>query len=153
MCVSALLVRWGLEGVAGGVSVLPHAQGWCGRGLGRTGTWLALEFYCVPARAWHSHASLRTGISKGKKGGKKAAKGNKKKEEKQESRTKENREREKGEGGEAGSVVQCVFGATADGFKNAERKTVEGVHFSSEVSRGWMEGFRRQKKNTKTKNK
>ena len=79
MCVSALLVRWGLGRVAGGVSVLPHAQGWCGRGLGRTGTWLVLEFYCVPARAWHSHASLRTGISKGKKGGKKTAKGNIKK--------------------------------------------------------------------------
>lgn len=55
--------------MAGGVSVLPRAQGWCGRGLGRTGTWLALEFYCVPARAWHSHASLRTGITKGKEGG------------------------------------------------------------------------------------
>lgn len=39
----------------GGVSVLPRAQGWCGRALGSSGTWLALEFYCEPARAWHSH--------------------------------------------------------------------------------------------------
>lgn len=36
--------------------MLPHAQG-CGRALGRAGTWLELEFYCVPARAWHSPAS------------------------------------------------------------------------------------------------
>lgn len=34
--------------------MLPHAQG-SGCALGRTGTWLELEFYCVPARAWHSH--------------------------------------------------------------------------------------------------
>lgn len=39
----------------GGVSALPRAQGWCGRALGSSGTWLALEFYCEPARAWHSH--------------------------------------------------------------------------------------------------
>lgn len=43
----------------GGVSVLPRAQECCGRDpdLGSSGTWLALEFYCVRARAWHSHAS------------------------------------------------------------------------------------------------
>lgn len=40
---------------AGGVSALPRAQGWCGRARGSSGTWLALEFYCAPARAWHSH--------------------------------------------------------------------------------------------------
>lgn len=38
-----------------GVSALPRAQGWCGRARGSSGTWLALEFYCEPARAWHSH--------------------------------------------------------------------------------------------------
>lgn len=42
-------------GRVGGVGALPHAQGWCGRALGSSGTWLALEFYCEPARAWHSH--------------------------------------------------------------------------------------------------
>lgn len=42
-------------GWAGGVSALPRAQGWCGWTLGSSGTWLALEFYCEPARAWHSH--------------------------------------------------------------------------------------------------
>lgn len=42
-------------GWVGGVSALPRAQGWCGRALGSSGTWLALEFYCEPARAWHSH--------------------------------------------------------------------------------------------------
>lgn len=35
--------------------MLPRAQG-RGCALGRTGTWLELEFYCVPARAWHSPA-------------------------------------------------------------------------------------------------
>lgn len=42
-------------GWVGEVSALPRAQGWCGRALGSSGTWLALEFYCEPARAWHSH--------------------------------------------------------------------------------------------------
>lgn len=65
-CVSALArsVGWVGSGAGtgwciGGVSVLPRAQEWCGwdRDLGSSGTWLALEFYCVPARASHSHAS------------------------------------------------------------------------------------------------
>lgn len=76
MCVSALArsvgwvgVGWDREvgGWVVGVSVLPRAQEWCGRDLGSSGTWLALEFYCVPARAWHSHAS-EYGRTEGKEG-------------------------------------------------------------------------------------
>lgn len=44
-----------VAGWVGWVGALPRAQGWCGRALGSSGTWLALEFYCEPARAWHSH--------------------------------------------------------------------------------------------------
>lgn len=65
LCVSVLVPSAGLLGVVGdtdrgerrGESALPRAQRWCGRDLGSSGTWWVLEFYCVPARAWHSHES------------------------------------------------------------------------------------------------
>lgn len=62
--------------LGGWVGVLPRAQEWCGcdRDLGSSGTWLALEFYCVPARAWHSHAS-EYGTTEGRKGSKEGRKG------------------------------------------------------------------------------
>lgn len=50
-----------------GVSALPRAQERCSRDLGSSDTWLTLEFYCVPARAWHSHAS-EYGRTEGRKG-------------------------------------------------------------------------------------
>lgn len=80
MCVSAEMlsvgwrgvggVWWGREagGWVGGVSALPRAQEWCGQDLGSSGTWLALEFYCEPARAWHSHVS-KCGRTEGREGG------------------------------------------------------------------------------------
>lgn len=41
----------------GGMNALPRAQRRCGRDLSSSGTWWVLEFYCVRARAWHSHES------------------------------------------------------------------------------------------------
>lgn len=76
--VGCLVGRWGRVGQGGrwvgGVSVLPRAQGWCGRALGSSGTWLALEFYCEPARAWHSHEN-GYGRTEGRKEGKEERKG------------------------------------------------------------------------------
>lgn len=65
-------VGGGAGSMVGGVSVLPRAQEWCGRDrdLGSSGTWLTLEFYCVTARAWHSHAS-ECGRTEGRKGARK----------------------------------------------------------------------------------
>lgn len=70
-CFKLLLFLLVCYGALGAGSALPHAQG-SGCALGRTGTWLELEFYCVPARAWHSH---EIGIGRtGKCGSKKGAK-------------------------------------------------------------------------------
>lgn len=76
--------------------MLPHAQG-SGCALGRTGTWLVLEFYCVPARAWHSH---EIGI------GRTGKCGSRKDEEEWSSkiavgRSQDNRKKSKVEGGDA----------------------------------------------------
>ena len=46
--------------------------------------------------------------------------------------------------------MPCVFGATADGFINAEGKTVEGVHFQARLAGGGWRDLG-DKKNTKTK--
>jgi len=83
-------VRW--EGGWGGVSVLPRAQERCGRGLGSSGTG-SLEFYCEPARAWHSHES-EYGRTEGRKGGSRRGS-----EEGGESRRRGSEEEEEGEGG------------------------------------------------------
>lgn len=117
MCISALArsvgVGWDREvggGWVGGVSVLPRAQEWCGRDLGSSGTWLALEFYCVPARAWHSHASEygRTEGSKGRERGRKEGR-----VEERESKAAKERSicRREGvlEGGIVGKAARCIF--------------------------------------------
>lgn len=84
------------------MSALPRAQGWCGRALGSSGTWLASEFYCEPARAWHSHENgygrtegrkERMKESEGREGGSRGA---------------DARGEAAGEGGSSGAAVRFI---------------------------------------------
>lgn len=88
-------------GWLGGVSALPRAQGWCGRALGSSGTWLASEFYCEPARAWHSHEN-GYGRTEGRKERMKESGGKGGREQRREA---DARGEAAGEGGSSGAAV------------------------------------------------